>query len=444
MFFRTKKKNVFFDRRAVPVRAEDLLRVILQITDDVVFVKDASGRYQFVNAAAERVMRHSREEIVGKRDAGIFPPDIAQTFQEVDARVMKTGKMIRTQEQIPDLDGTIHTWSMTKRVLYGSHGRVAGLIGVARDVTRETRNKTVTDRLIREQKEQIKELDRVAKDLVRRDLELSAVRTKHEEQITQLQRVTRMLVRRDSELTQAKERLEHLNREKSEFISIAAHRLRTPLTCIKWPLIVLIRRFGDTGFTRKGKMLAKQALDSTERMIGLVDDFLNVVRIEERRFVQDLDVHDVRAFIHEVTALFEGRAEGLKISFSVSIDEKVPRENVFDHERVTVVLQNLLDNAFKYSSKGGEVTLVVGMKDANMLLFSIADHGIGIPHDETYKLFQKFSRASNALAHEGGNGSGLGLFLVKNIVEVFGGAIWFESEIDKGSTFYFTLPVRGS
>lgn len=288
--------------------------------------------------------------------------------------------------------------------------------------------------------EQIAELNRIAKTLVRRDLELSQVRAKQEEQIAELEQTARILVRRDAELTTAKERLERLNAEKSEFLSIVAHQLRTPLTGIKWSLAAVQRSLGEK-VAEKEKELILQSLASTERMIALVNDFLNVVRIEEGRITYVFQPHNIRKFVKETAEMFAKSIEEKNIDFGLSVDDKAPEEIVFDDEKITIVLQNLLENAIKFTPPKEKISLSVRCREGK-ILFAISDNGIGIPEDERDKIFRKFSMASNAIMYEGGKGIGLGLYLSKNIVEAHGGEINFTSEEGKGSVFYFSIPLK--
>lgn len=290
------------------------------------------------------------------------------------------------------------------------------------------------------QEEQIAELSRIAKALVRRDLELSSVRAKQEEQIVELERTARILIRRDAELTAAKESLERLNVEKSEFLSIVAHQLRTPLTGIKWSLAAIQRSLKEK-IAGKERSLISQSLASTERMIALVNDFLNVVRVEEGRITYIFQSHEIRKFVKETAEMFTEIIEEKAIDFKISVDDNVPEQVIFDDEKITIVLQNLLENAIKFTPPKGKVSFSAQCREGE-IVFSVSDNGIGIPEDEHGKIFRKFSMASNAIMHEGGGGTGLGLYLSKNIVESHGGSINFTSSEGKGSVFYFSIPLN--
>ncbi|MFA6096795.1 MAG: ATP-binding protein [Candidatus Paceibacterota bacterium] len=225
---------------------------------------------------------------------------------------------------------------------------------------------------------------------------------------------------------------------KSEFVSIAAHQLRTPLSAIKWTLTSLLD--GDFGALSddQRKYLGKTNL-SNERMINLVDDLLNLSRIEEGRYIYKTSVASIYDLLNTVLKAVELKANEKKIKLSTSIDKHLP-DLTIDEEKIKLVMQNLVENAINYSRRESSVKIeVTDDINKNEVIFSIKDSGIGIPEDQRERIFTKFFRAENAVRAET-VGSGLGLFIDKNIIEAHKGRIWFESELDKGSTFYFTIP----
>lgn len=225
---------------------------------------------------------------------------------------------------------------------------------------------------------------------------------------------------------------------KSEFVSIAAHQLRTPLSAIKWTLTSLLD--GDFGSLSddQRKYLGKTNL-SNERMINLVDDLLNLSRIEEGRYVYKTSMVSVGDLLNAVLKAVELKANEKKIRLDTDIDKRLP-DLTIDEEKIKLVLQNLVENAINYSHQKSSVTIAVKNDIArNEVVFSVKDSGIGIPDDQRARIFTKFFRAENAVRAET-VGSGLGLFIDKNIVEAHKGRIWFDSELDKGSTFHFGIP----
>jgi PAS domain S-box-containing protein len=230
-----------------------------------------------------------------------------------------------------------------------------------------------------------------------------------------------------------------IDRQKTEFVSVASHQLRTPLTSIKWFLEMMID--GDLGkLTAEQLETLKQVFASNERMIDLVNRLLNVSRIESGRVKVEPKPTDLNEIIKgaviEVTPLANQLQQKLEVKKSdlpvINIDQKLIRE----------VVVNYLSNAIKYTPPGGKI-FVSAKEEGAELIVAIKDNGIGIPVEQQTKIFQKFFRAENAVARET-EGTGMGLYVCKSIVELSGGRTWFESIPDKGTTFYFSLPVIGS
>lgn len=247
-----------------------------------------------------------------------------------------------------------------------------------------------------------------------------------------------LLVRRDLELSRANEQLHKLDEVKSNFITVVAHQLRTPLSGIKWTLNLLLK--GDLGtLSSEQQDFLLKAYESNDRMISLVNDLLSADRIESGKIryqfasVSLLEVIDAAFF--EISPI--ATAKGVAIQFD-NRPAEFPLVRA-DAEQIRAVLQNLLENAIKYSRAGGAVRLALSTANGEASV-SIKDDGIGIPKEQQKDIFDRFFRASNAVKVET-EGTGLGLFIVKSIVERHGGRIWFESEEGKGVTFYFTLPV---
>lgn len=231
--------------------------------------------------------------------------------------------------------------------------------------------------------------------------------------------------------------LREFDRLKSDFISVAAHQLRTPLSGVKWVLKLLLD--GDLGMITPDQVqMVKRGYDTNEKMIQLVNDLLNVSRIENGKFGYDLKQND---FGKLLTALIENSELATKErSISIKLEKKFdPGVFVFDAEKLLIALQNIVDNAIKYTLPNGQVTITTEQQ-GDYLQIKIRDTGVGIPKDEIHKLFSKFFRATNVI-HLQTDGSGLGLFIVKNIIMRHGGQIWVDSVEGKGTTFTLIVPL---
>lgn len=229
---------------------------------------------------------------------------------------------------------------------------------------------------------------------------------------------------------------------KSEFVSITAHQLRAPLSGIKWILKMGIE--GDLGpFTEEQKTFLEKTYQSNERMIRLINDLLNVTRIEEGKILYQLKEENIIKIINEAINVFKEQnvvqEKNLKFEF-IKPEKKIIVST--DREKLFLALQNLIGNAFYYTPKGGKVKVGVKyLKDKKEALVFVQDTGIGIPKDEQKRVFSRFFRASNAIKEET-EGTGLGLYIAKNIIESHGGKIWFKSKENEGSTFYFLLAAK--
>ena len=173
-------------------------------------------------------------------------------------------------------------------------------------------------------------------------------------------------------------------------------------------------------------------------MISLVNNLLNVTRIKEGKYLYETVMADMKEIIHFVIADNKSEIKSRKINLEFKEPDNIPQTMV-DVEKIKMVVQNLIDNAIKYSSVGGKIIITL-KKENEHLLFKIEDFGIGIPKSQQDKIFIKFFRGDNA-AKIDPNGTGLGLYLTEKIINAHGGKIWFESEENVGTSFYFNLPI---
>lgn len=239
-------------------------------------------------------------------------------------------------------------------------------------------------------------------------------------------------------LLDAHKRDQEISRLKSEFLSIAAHQLRTPLTGIKWMLDMFLH--DDAGkITAKQRTLLRQGFDTNNRMIGLVNDLLNVVQIEEGRFGYSFVMASPEKVLAQSIEDIRMLAGQRHIQIALQHSSAPLPFAYIDPKKISLVFANILENAVSYTPAGGSVRIQSDAR-GNTIFISIEDTGIGIPREQFRYLFNKFFRAPNAVTTKP-NGSGLGLFIAKNIVEKHGGSIRIESEEGKGTRVFLTLPI---
>lgn len=230
-----------------------------------------------------------------------------------------------------------------------------------------------------------------------------------------------------------------IERMKTEFVSLAAHQLRTPLSAIKWTLRMILD--GDLGkITKEQEDFLNKTYQSNERMISLINDLLNVARIEEGRYLFKLVPVQVEELVRSTINIYKDEIKRKKITLDFQKPKiRLPKIQI-DEEKIGLAIQNLIENALRYTNPGGRMTISLkgGIKEIEL---SVKDTGVGIPKEQQGRVFSKFFRGANVIRMEA-EGSGLGLFITKNIIEAHGGRIWFNSEENKGAAFYFVLPLK--
>ncbi len=224
---------------------------------------------------------------------------------------------------------------------------------------------------------------------------------------------------------------------KSEFISLASHQLRTPLSSIRWYIEMLSQEKGE--FSSEHQSYLQEVDTATKRMASLINALLHVSRLEEGGLVVEKQQVDLTSFLHRLLQGWEaaGREQGIPVENTVSIGPSVSIHT--DPILLEIVLQNLFTNAVKYSSAKKPITIACVIQDKHLRV-AVRDQGIGIPQAAQKRIFEKFFRAKNVREIDT-DGTGLGLYMSKRIIENLGGSLSFESEEGKGSEFTVSLPV---
>ncbi len=358
-----------------------LLRAISDTSQDAIFAKDREGRLRFANPATLALIGKPLPEVLGKTDAELLSDAaIAAKIMENDRRIMEGGVPVELEEPLADPTGSPRVFLSRKTPYRGASGDVIGLLGISRDITERKRM--------------------------------------------------------EEALHRANERLRDADRRKDEFISLLSHELRNPLAPIRNSIHILDRAAPDSAQAARAKEVIRR---QTDHLTRLVDDLLDVTRVSRGKIqlqCRRLDLRDVvRRTCDDHRAMFEERGIELRIDTTpgaVWVDA--------DATRIAQVAGNLLQNAAKFTSEGGVVSVHTGVADGRAEL-RVRDDGVGMNPEEIDRMFEPFAQAERSLARTHG-GLGLGLALVRGLVELHGGIVRAHSGgPGRGAEFVVTLPL---
>ena len=363
--------------------------LVKSIEDYAIFMLDTSGHVVSWNKGAQSLKGYTHDEIVGQHFSIFYTAeDIA-----IDKPLYELKKAVRKGRVEDEFwrvrkDGTQFWANVVITALFDESGNHVGFAKITRDLTQRKRHEDALQE---------------ANDL----------------------------------LTMQRQELEALNSAKDEFIAIASHQLRTPATGVKQLLGLLIEGYVGDMSERQAEFL-QRAYDTNTRQIDLVNDLLRVAQIDAGKVVlrkKPTMINELLLEIgDEISAALEDRDQTLH--FHVN---KTHRLHVaIDTLRIRMALENLIDNASKYTPRGGAIDVTTVVRDASVEI-AVHDTGVGIPAEGIDKLFTKFSRIPNELSSSV-NGSGLGLYWVKKIIELHDGTIDVASVLHEGSTFTVSLP----
>jgi signal transduction histidine kinase len=239
------------------------------------------------------------------------------------------------------------------------------------------------------------------------------------------------------EIEEKSQQIEAANRHKSEFLANMSHELRTPLNAIiGFSEVLQERYFGE--LNEKQAEYTDDILTSGRHLLSLINEILDLSKVEAGRMELELAAFYLPLAIDNARTFVRERATNHGITLEVKVDERIG-DIVGDERKIKQILLNLLSNAVKFTPEGGRITISARPTNGSVEI-SVTDTGIGIAEEDQPKIFEEFRQVGSDYAHKV-EGTGLGLTLAKKFVELHGGRIWVESEVGKGSTFVFTLPI---
>ena len=260
------------------------------------------------------------------------------------------------------------------------------------------------------------------------------------------QEAAHMLIRRDVEISAINEKLRQLNDAKSDFVTMAAHQLRTPIATIKWHSELLLDN-DDYDYTPEQQQYLRLIRSSVRHMAELIDTLLYISRLELGTNTSLNSMFDLSNFVNHVGNRFSEEMQEQQISPHFELE---PVVLFADRSLFDLILQNLISNAIKYTPVGGSLTTGIRLLEAGnffgersysqtQLCLWVSDTGYGIPAEQQDKIFNRMFRASN-VQNLGINGTGLGLYLVRLVVTKMGGEVWFTTQENQGTTFFISIP----
>lgn len=363
----------------------NLAHELINNIPDNIFAKDQDHRFILVNkGVAQLIGLADPDEVLGKTDLDFFPYTLAKSYHDDEKRIMETGvPQFGKEEQVLDAFGHMQWYSTTKVPLRNKDNEIIGVLGIGRNINRQ-----------REEKEALKE---------------------------------------------AKRQAEIADQLKSAFLANMSHELRTPLNGI----------LGFAQFLRQENLAAEKRSKYVDiifyngrQLLGVINNLIDTAKIDSGEIFINKQPFALNPLIYKLSQYFNELLQH-KVNKDITIRAEtsfpdIKCDIISDQNRVYQILDNLLSNAVKFTQKG---EIKFGYKPYNdkMLIFYVTDTGIGIPAEKQDIIFNKFRQADDSYTRRHG-GSGLGLSIVKGIVEILGGEIWFESIHQKGSIFYFTLP----
>ena len=231
-----------------------------------------------------------------------------------------------------------------------------------------------------------------------------------------------------------------VDKAKTEFVSLASHQLRTPLSAVNWYTEMLLG--GDVGkLNAQQQKYLDEVYRGNKRMVTLVNSLLNVSRLELGTFAIEPEPTDVIKVLENTVGEYRKQIEAKRIKLFRSFGKNLPIIPA-DPKLLHMIMENILSNAVKYTPEGGKIEISLSLDNQKNILLKISDTGYGIPKNQQDKIFTKLFRADN-VREKDTEGTGLGLYIVKSIIDNSKGKIWFTSEENKGTTFFVSIPITG-
>lgn len=369
-----------------------LLQSLMDTIPSPIFFKDLEHKYIGCNPAFETALGISFSEIIGRTAVEIADEELAKLYHSKDIELMNTLCKQIYEAKVKFADGTMRDVIFSKAIFYNESGAPSGIVGVMTDITDKNEAKML--------KQTVEEKKQIIDEILEND------------------------------------------KMKTEFFSNISHELRTPLNLIlsSTQLTELYLKSSDN-FDNKDKIERNIATmrQNCYRLLRLVNNLIDISKIDAKAFEVHLRNCNIISVIEEITLSVSDYIEnkGLSLVFDTAIEEKIM---ACDDEKIERILLNLLSNAVKFTPKGGEIFVSISPHE-DSLCIKVQDTGVGIPIEKQSQIFQRFCQIDRIFTRQH-EGSGIGLNLVKSLVELHGGTITFDSKEGKGTSFTINLPCK--
>lgn len=405
-------------------KEKSLLYALMDNIPDSIYFKDQDSKFIAINKAkAKKLKLRTPSEAQGKTDFDFYKDQLAKPAYADERNIISSKKpLISKVEKIVKPDGSLRWVSATKAPVKSKDGKVTGIVGISRDITRE---KIAEDELRKARDELESRVQERTKELIKTNRELADEIRKRKKEETKLR--------------QAIERQKQLEKIKTEFLSVTSHELKTPITPMKAQLQMLLAGYFGK-LTSEEKASIDIVLRNTENLDVLISDILDISKIESGNMKFMMSKADIGKVIKNVIETIKYKSDEKNVQLVVETD-KIKRFTM-DKNRIRQVLLNLINNAIKFTDTNGKIKISMH-NQGNGCLIKVQDSGVGIPKSVQKDIFNPFIQvdSSRSRNHEG---TGLGLAICRGIVEQHQGKIWVESKMHKGSTFFVFLPYKHS
>jgi PAS domain S-box-containing protein len=359
------------------------LQSILEHTTSIIYIKDLQGKYLVANKRFLEVLQVTNEQVIGHDDYYFSNKEQADYFSSLDQEVLKTRKPIEVEQVVEGKDGPINLL-LVKFPLFDQHNNIFGISGIATDISERTQYQ--------------------------------------------------------KELIAARQSAEHAKMLQEQFLANMSHEIRTPMNGIQGMTNLLLETVLD-GQQKKYATIVKRSVNN---LLVIINDILDFSKIQAGKLNIENIGFDIREVLQSLDAMFAHRLKKKQLELLFQIDPAVPNFLSGDPYRLNQILVNLVGNAIKFTETG-RITIAVQVMQQKgqewVVRFSIKDTGIGIPADKIDSVFESFAQAGSDVSRKYG-GTGLGLTISKQLVELQKGSIWVESKLGEGSEFCFEIPYQ--